>query len=142
MNPCVFCEILSGHKTSSIIYRDSLCVALMDVHPINTGHVLVIPIEHSASLAELPPDTGAHLFKVAQRVAGAIRASDIRCEGINILLADGAAAGQSVFHVHLHVVPRFRGDGFPLHLPALSHRLRPRAELDSTAESIRRAMNL
>ena len=83
----------------------------MDIHPLNPGHVLVIPTCHAASLAELDPESGADLFRLGQRVAAAIRRSDLRCEGVNFLLADGEAAGQEIFHVHLHVIPRHRGDG-------------------------------
>ena len=83
----------------------------MDIFPVNPGHVLVIPTSHSAFLAELDPEAGAELFRVAQRVAAALRRSDPRCEGVNLFLADGEAAGQEIFHVHLHVIPRQRGDG-------------------------------
>ena len=83
----------------------------MDIRPVNPGHVLVIPSSHAAFLAELDPESGADLFRVGQRVAAALRRSDLGCEGVNLLLADGEAAGQEIFHVHLHVIPRHRGDG-------------------------------
>jgi len=89
----------------------------MDIHPIRPGHTLVIPKDHAAHLADLDLDDGTHLFRIAQRVAMALRESDIRCEGINLHLSDGEAAGQEVFHVHLHVIPRYAGDGFGLKLP-------------------------
>ena len=108
---CVFCEILAGRAPASIVHRDPQSCAFMDIRPINPGHVLVIPVSHAAFLAELDPESGADLFRVGQRVAAAIRRSDLRCEGVNLLLADGEAAGQEVFHVHLHVIPRYRGDG-------------------------------
>ena len=84
----------------------------MDIRPVNPGHLLVIPLAHAAGLATLESDTGAQMFRVGQRLAEAIRRSGVRCEGINVLLADGEAAGQEVFHVHLHVIPRYAGDGF------------------------------
>jgi histidine triad (HIT) family protein len=112
MSDCVFCDIANGEAEAATFYRDSLVCAFMDIRPINPGHVLVVPNEHAAYLAELPEDTGAQMFRIAQRVAAAIRASDLRCQGINFFLADGEAAGQEVFHVHLHVFPRYEGDGF------------------------------
>jgi len=107
---CVFCAISAGEAPASLVHEDEVALACMDVHPINEGHVLVVPREHAASLAELDPEAGAHVFRVAQRVAGGLRESGLRCEGVNLFLADGEAAGQDVFHVHLHVLPRFEGD--------------------------------
>jgi diadenosine tetraphosphate (Ap4A) HIT family hydrolase len=108
---CVFCGIVAGREPASIVHRDSQSCAFMDIRPVNPGHVLVIPTSHAASLAELDPESGADLFRLGQRIAAAIRRSDLGCEGVNLVLADGEAAGQEVFHVHLHVIPRHRGDG-------------------------------
>ncbi len=110
MAGCVFCAIRDGAAPASVVHEDEVALAFMDIHPINDGHVLVVPREHAASLAELDPEAGAHLFRVAQRLAGRLRESGLRCEGVNLFLADGEAAGQDVFHVHLHVLPRFEGD--------------------------------
>ncbi len=109
-----------------------------DIEPLTPGHVLVVPRRHAASLADLDPDDGAELFRVAQRVAVALRRSPLRCEGVNFFLADGAAAGQDVFHTHLHVFPRFDGDGFAFRTPA-DWAERPRSELDPTASELRDA---
>ena len=114
MSDCVFCGILAGRLSASIVFRDDVCCAFLDIQPINPGHVLVVPIAHAACLAELDAEVGAHVFKVGQRVAAALRGSGLRCEGVNLSLADGAVAGQEVFHVHLHVIPRYAGDGFGL----------------------------
>ncbi|MDP8911375.1 MAG: HIT family protein, partial [Actinomycetota bacterium] len=73
-----------------------------------------MPDEHAASLADLPGDAGARIFRTAHNVAHALYGSGLECEGVNLFLADGEAAGQDVFHVHMHVIPRFRGDGFGL----------------------------
>ncbi len=105
---------------------------------MNTGHVLVIPKRHSTLLSEMDEETGAHLFKIAMSVQGALRASSVRCEGINLFLADGEAAGQEVRHVHLHVFPRFIGDDFRLDVDQ-SHQP-PREELDNLAAMIRLRM--
>ena len=135
MSDCLFCRILAGIEPASFVYRDDLCSAFMDILPINTGHVLVIPNRHAANLAELNPEDGAHLFRVAQRIAAALRMTDMRCEGVNLFLADGVAAGQEVFHVHLHVLPRFAHDGFGFRRgsPGSSSR----SELDTIADQLR-----
>lgn len=111
---CIFCDIAAGAAPASIVYRDDRCVAFMDTQPVTPGHVLVVPLSHASGLHDLDGRVGGHLFQVAQRVAAAIRRSGLRADGINFFLADGVAAGQEVFHVHLHVFPRFGGDGFGL----------------------------
>jgi len=113
-------------------------VTLMDIQPVNSGHMLVIPRVHAAHLAELDPEDGAQMFRVGQAAAASLRASSLRCEGVNFLLADGKAAGQDVWHVHLHVVPRFTGDGFGLRYPP-DYQVRPRSELDAAAMALRQA---
>lgn len=140
MNSCIFCEILEGAAESSIVYEDHLVTAFMDIQPINPGHLLVVPNSHAAYLSELEPETGARMFKVAQKIAQAIRDSSIRCEGINLFLADGQAAMQEVFHVHLHVIPRFSSDGFGVTFPQRYFSRPPRAELDIAAENIKNAI--
>jgi diadenosine tetraphosphate (Ap4A) HIT family hydrolase len=140
LSHCIFCDILAGRAPSSVVFADERCHAFLSIHPVNPGHLLVIPNDHAASLAELDPETGAHMFQVAQCLAAALRDSKLRCEGITLSLADGEAAGQEVFHVHLHVIPRVRGDGFGWRLGAV-HGIRPsRAELDRVADSIRGAL--
>ncbi len=136
MSDCVFCDIVEGSSSASIVFQDEICIVFMDIQPINRGHMLVVPKEHSASLSELKPDIGAHLFKVAQHMAQAIRRSDVRCEGINIFMADGSVAGQDVFHVHFHVLPRYSGDNFGLQFGE-SYGQRPsREDLDAIAKDV------
>jgi histidine triad (HIT) family protein len=107
---CTFCEIVAGQLPASLVWRDRLVLAFLDIHPRNPGHTLVVPAIHYPSLADLPEATGARMFAVAQRIAGALRQSSVRCEAVSLALADGPAAGQEVPHVHLHVQPRFVGD--------------------------------
>lgn len=97
LEPCVFCEIVAGRAPASIVYEDDLCLAIMTIGPVNPGHLLVLPRAHAPSLADLDEATGGHLFAVAMRMAAAIRASGLRCEGINLFLADGEAAFQEGF---------------------------------------------
>jgi histidine triad (HIT) family protein len=137
MADCVFCDILAGTLPASIVCQDEVCTAFMDIQPVNPGHLLVVPNDHAARLADLDPDIGAHVFIVAQRIAQALRDSGLRCEGVNLFVADGAAAGQEVFHVHLHVVPRFRGDGFGFRFGPKYGQRPPRSELDELAAKVR-----
>jgi histidine triad (HIT) family protein len=141
MEDCVFCRIARGISPASIVYSDDKIVAFMDIQPVNPGHVLVIPKVHAALLSELDEETGGHMFRVAMRVSGAVRRSGVKCEGVNLYLADGRAAFQEVFHVHLHVIPRFQGDGFGIRF-GRGYGSRPDAEeLDRTAKKIREAMH-
>jgi histidine triad (HIT) family protein len=136
----VFNEIIAGRRESSTIYRDAQVIAIMDIQPVNPGHVLVIPLEPARFLSELDDAIAAHLFKVARWISLAIRHAGIPCEGINMFLADGASAGQEVPHVHLHVFPRYQGDGFSLNFPERYYNLPERGELDAVAAKIQRAL--
>ena len=140
MSDCIFCEILSGTLPASIVYQDETCTALMDIQPVNAGHVLVIPNSHAKYLADLGEDTSTQLFLIARRIAAALRNSGIKCEGVDLFLADGEAAGQEVFHVHLHVFPRYKGDGFGFKFqPGYSNKPE-RSELDARAQQIKAAL--
>ena len=133
---CIFCQIVAGEAEASIVHDDGDILAFMDIRPVTPGHLLVIPKRHAPYLADLDEATGARMFMVAQRLAAALRASGLRCEGVNLFLADGEAANQEVFHVHLHVFPRFAGDTFRI---SADWSVTPsRSELDAQAERIRR----
>jgi histidine triad (HIT) family protein len=136
-NDCVICKLVAGEIEVSVIHEDDLCVALMDIQPINPGHALVVPRRHASCLAELDSEDGAQIFRVAQRVAAALRECGVKCEGVNFFLADGEAAGQEVFHVHLHVFPRYAGDGFGLNLPPDYQQRPAREELNDIAHRLR-----
>jgi histidine triad (HIT) family protein len=118
-----------------VVHEDDRTVTFMDIQPVVRGHMLVVPRAHAAYLAELDPDDGAQLFRIAQKAAAALRDSELRCDGVNFLLADGEAAGQDVFHLHLHVFPRYSGDGFGLRFPP-DYSIRPRADLDDAAAAL------
>jgi histidine triad (HIT) family protein len=142
MSDCVFCEIVRGTAPSSTVYADAIAVAFMDIHPVNEGHILIVPRAHAASLDELERETGAHLFRVAMELSRALRQSGVRCDGVDLFLADGEAAGQEVFHVHLHVIPRYQGDGFGFRFGPHYHLLPERARLDEVASDIRQAVEV
>lgn len=136
---CVFCGIVAGEVEASVVYEDEQVVAFLDISPVAPGHLLVVSRTHWPSLEELDEDVGAQVFRVAHRLARAMRRSGMRCEGVNLLLADGAAAFQEVFHVHLHVLPRFVGDSFRIDA---NWRTADRVELEAAAEQVRNGLRL
>ena len=137
MSDCIFCRILAGELSASFVYRDDRVAAFMDIRPVNPGHLLVVPVRHASYLADIDGAGAAELMRVGHAAAAALRASDLRCEGVNLFLADGEAAMQEIFHVHLHVFPRFKGDGFGLKFSPEYHARRPeRSELDKTAAQL------
>lgn len=134
---CIFCAIATGRAEASIVYEDDTVVAFVDLNPVTQGHLLVVPRTHAVGLEDLDPDTSAHVWSVGHHLARALRRSTLRCEGINVLLCDGAVAFQTVFHFHLHVIPRYAGDGWTL-VPDTSER--ERALLDADAQAIKDAL--
>lgn len=137
---CIFCDIIDGRAPASIVYADERVIAFMDTQPVNPGHLLIVPRTHAAGLSYLDPELGAYLFRVGMRMAAALRRSTVRCEGTNFSLADGEAAGQDIFHVHLHVLPRFEGDGFGFRFNPAYFRRPDRTTLDEIAAGIRLAL--
>jgi len=109
---CIFCRIINGSARASHVYRDENCIAFLDMHPINAGHVLVCPIRHVSSFTDLTKTEAGAILTAAQHIAKTQRNKLENCRGINLLLSDGEVAGQEVAHTHFHVVPRDKGDGF------------------------------
>ena len=107
---CVFCAIVAGEAPAIRIYEDDDYLAILDIRPIVRGHTLVIPKKHTVDLTDTPADTIADLVRIGQRIGKAARASELEADGNNIAINDGKAAFQSVFHIHLHVLPRQAGD--------------------------------
>ena len=138
VSDCIFCAISSGQAEASVVHQDDTVIAFLDTGPVNPGHLLVVPRVHAAQLVELDEATGAAMFVLGMRLERALRRTGLRCEGVNFFLADGAAAFQEVFHVHLHVLPRFEGDSFKIDADWSVHP--ERTELDAIAEQIRRAL--
>ena len=130
---CVFCAILAGEAPGVILTREGDLAAIMSHKPRNAGHVLVIPLAHAENIYDVPPATFAHMATFAQRVALAIRASGLPADGIQLQLNTGKASGQSVFHAHLHVIPRVNGESEPS--PSLP--VTPAPELEAAAAKIR-----
>lgn len=139
---CIFCKIIKKEIPATIIYEDDLVLAFMDAMPINPGHALVIPKEHDQYISNISPEAAARMFEVARKIDSSIRESGIRCDALNLMISDGPAAGQEVFHTHLHVIPRFDGDGMVMKYPNKPKDLLPSDELSKTAGEIKKNLNL
>jgi len=111
---CIFCKIIAGELPSQIVDQDERTVAFMDIAPATPGHLLVVPREHSRDLLEIDPEDLTATVLAAQRLAQRVH-ERLGADGVNLLNSRGAAAWQTVFHFHVHVIPRYDGD--PLRLP-------------------------
>ncbi|MBL1083509.1 HIT family protein [Streptomyces actinomycinicus] len=131
---CTFCGIVSGRVRASRVYEDPQALAFMDIHPAAPGDLLVIPTLHAAGLEDIDGTLAAHLFRVVHLLVRGLRRSGLPCEGVNVFLADGEAADQTVFHLHVHVFPRTADDRFRLEV---EWQERSRADLDDDAARIR-----
>lgn len=107
---CIFCRIVRGEIPAEIVHTDEGAIAFLDVQPLADGHVLVVPRAHAARVEELAPTDAAAVFRAAAGLAGPVRRA-VGAEGLTIGVNDGEITGQTVPHVHLHIVPRRRGDG-------------------------------
>ena len=107
---CLFCRIVAGELPAQRVYEDERAVAFMDINPTSRGHVLVVPRTHSADLLDIEADDLAACLNTAKHIAGWQR-SRLEADGVNLLQSTGRAASQVVFHFHLHVIPRYEGDG-------------------------------
>ena len=132
---CIFCKIANGEIPSATVYEDSICRVILDVNPANKGHALIIPKEHFDNIYSMDAETAAKIFTIATEVAKAQKA-ELNPDGLNILQNNGEAAGQTVFHFHMHLVPRYIKDNLTMtwipgkadteELSALSKALRKR----------------
>jgi histidine triad (HIT) family protein len=135
MSECIFCDIAIGKAPASFVYQDADTMAFMDIYTLNRGQVVVTTRKHFPTLSDMDEATGKKFFTTATRVCQSIRNSGFPCDGINMFLSDGEAAGQDVFHVHFMVIPRIKGDGMTI---AVKWTRPSRAELDKMAEILRR----
>jgi histidine triad (HIT) family protein len=106
---CVFCAVVAGEAPAIQICEDDDYLAILDIRPFTRGHTLVIPKQHSVDLTDTPPETLAGMIAMGQRIARAARATEL-ADATNVGINDGGAAFQTVFHIHLHVLPRRNGD--------------------------------
>jgi len=134
---CVFCQIVGGTAPASVVYSDGSVMAFMDIAPIVPGHLLVIPKRHAVLVGDLEASEGTTCWMIAATLAKALRGSGLRVEGVNLFVADGEAAFQDVPHFHIHVIPRYAGDGFGLSFPPNYGQPVERTALDDAAARIR-----
>jgi histidine triad (HIT) family protein len=130
---CIFCKVLAGDIPSERIYEDDHTIAVMDINPWTRGHAVVIPRKHAENLFEIEDGELEHVALAAKRVATAMR-DRLGCDGVNLLQSNGAAAWQTIFHLHFHVIPRYEDD--PLELPTRPKPASPE-ELAEVAREIR-----
>ena len=135
--PCVFCDIVAGKRQQEgIVYRDDKCLAFLSIGPRNPGHVLVVTLVHADNFLAVPADTMHAMTDAARKIAEAIRRTDLKCEGFVLQMNSGQAADQTVFHAHLHIIPRFTGEP-----PEIKPQPRvPMSELEPVAAKIRAAL--
>ena len=136
MSDCVFCRIRDGQIPSIKVDEDERTFCIMDINPLNPGHCLVIIKNHAATLFDAAPDDLRAAIVAAQRVATALRET-VRPDGLNMLQANGAAAFQSVPHYHLHLIPRFTGDGKGFDWKQIAG---DRAQMTAIGERLRQAL--
>lgn len=131
---CIFCQIVAKQAPSSILFEDETVMAFLDIRPLNMGHTLVIPKEHFVDIFDTPDKILATVHVVSKQLAAAVKKAT-NADGISIIQQSGKAAGQDIFHIHVHVVPRFEGQKLPSF-----HELKlvDRAELEIMAAKIRR----
>jgi len=134
---CVFCAVVAGDAPAIQIFEDDNHIAILDIRPFTRGHTLVIPKPHTVDLTDTPPETLARMATIGQRIANAARVSGLHADGNNLAINDGKAAFQSVFHIHLHVVPRRNGDKLSF---AKGMLLRRDANREETGRLLRQAL--
>ncbi|MFW6331625.1 MAG: HIT family protein [Gemmatimonadota bacterium] len=136
---CVFCRIIAGEETVSVVREDERAIAFMDIQPASPGHVLVVSRAHHADLFDLPEDLAAHCLQLAKELGPGIRDAT-GAAAINVFSANGKAGGQDVLHFHLHLIPVREGETFDLQLPKAGAAVPSRSELDVMAARIGRAV--
>ncbi|MDO8561210.1 MAG: HIT family protein [bacterium] len=113
MNDCIFCKIARGELPSFKVYEDDAVLAFLDIRPVNPGHTLVVPKQHSKNIFDVPSDDWARVSETVRMLAGKIEKA-MSADGVNIMMNNRGHAGQLVDHTHIHIIPRFKGDGFKL----------------------------
>lgn len=107
---CIFCKIAAGEIPSETLYEDEEFRVILDLGPATRGHALILPKDHAADLYELPEEAAAKAVKLAKKMALLLK-SKLRCDGLNLVQNNGEAAGQTISHFHMHLIPRYAGDG-------------------------------
>lgn len=113
MSDCIFCKIANGEFDSFTVYEDNDFRGIMDISPASRGHVIILPKKHAADIYELEDDIASKIYVVAKKIAAAVK-EVTGCDGVNVLQNNGEAAGQTVFHLHMHVIPRWNDDSIKI----------------------------
>jgi histidine triad (HIT) family protein len=131
---CIFCRIAQKQVPASLVFEDETVMAFLDIRPLNEGHTLIIPKAHHENIFDIPQELIKYLHGVTKRIALAVEKAT-KADGISIIQQNGKAAGQDIFHLHVHVIPRYEGQKLPSfsEISAVD-----RAKLDQTAAKIRK----
>ena len=133
---CIFCKIVRRQAPASIVYEDDAVMAFLDIRPLNKAHTLVIPKNHYVDIFDIPEDQLSKIHSVTKQISEAVKKAT-NSDGISIIQQNGKAAGQDIFHIHVHVVPRFEGQK----LPSFSNLQEvERAKLDDMAKKIKQQL--
>ncbi|GBD86437.1 HIT-like protein [bacterium BMS3Abin03] len=106
---CIFCNIVNHNAEAEIIFEDDEIIAFLDIQPINYGHTLVVPKKHYDNFLTVPQEELSRVIKTVQYIAGAVKRS-VKADGFNVISNNGESAGQTVYHFHFHIIPRFADD--------------------------------
>jgi histidine triad (HIT) family protein len=136
MESCIICQLIKEAIDVTKVYEDEHVTAIMDINPVNRGHLFITPKKHVKYVYQLDDELCGHLFNVARKLSRAVRCSELRCDDIMFILYDGENAGQEIPHTHLHIIPRFKGDNVGVRRP-LTHEKLSREELIKTADLIK-----
>lgn len=134
---CIFCKIANGEIPASTVYEDDMFRVILDMSPATKGHALILPKKHMADIFEMDSETAEKVFVLAAKVAKGMKAA-LNCAGLNIVQNNGEVAGQTVFHFHMHIIPRYEGDGQNINwVPGTSEA----EERERVAQQIRSGLN-
>ncbi|MCE1164600.1 MAG: HIT domain-containing protein [Bacteroidetes bacterium] len=137
---CIFCSIIAKEIESSFVYEDDLVIGIMDLFPATEGHVLVIPKVHSELITGLDDVYVERMFKAGKYISAAMRKSRFTLDAVSFVLSDGKSAGQEIPHAHLHLIPRYSGDGIGFRFGS-KHKF-TREHLDKTAKEIKSGIEI
>ncbi|HUO50329.1 MAG TPA: HIT family protein [Candidatus Paceibacterota bacterium] len=113
MNDCLFCKIIAQELPSFTVYEDDATLAFLDIHPVNPGHTLVVPKQHATNIFDIESASWSHVAETVRKVASALE-KGLEADGVNLMMNNREHAGQVIDHPHMHVIPRFVGDGLKL----------------------------
>ncbi|MGD9809267.1 MAG: HIT family protein [Deferribacterales bacterium] len=134
---CIFCKIIAGEIPCSKVYEDTLFIAFLDINPVHKGHLLIVPKRHFVNMLDTPDVEAVEIYKVARDLGKAVMEAT-GCDGVNLVQNNNAAAGQEVFHSHLHIIPRYEDDG--LHFASIKKEYDSFDEMGEMAEKIKNAL--